>query len=91
MGRITCPEVIFVLPALDELQTHEEQVRLVILEQPANWLPEEFKRWWDQDEKPNRVLVLTADANALGAMRALARQYHATDVVQKAIVARSGK
>lgn len=84
-------EVIFALPALDELQTHEEQVRLVILEQPANRLPEEFKRWWSHDERPNRVLVLTADANAVGVMRALARQHHATEVVQKAVVARNGK
>lgn len=84
-------EVIFALPALDELQTHEDQVRLIILEQPANRLPPEFEQWWRNDERPNRVLVLTADSNAVGTMRNLARQYHATEAVQKAVVARNGK
>lgn len=84
-------EIIYALPALDDLQTVENQVRLVILEQPADRLPEAFQQWWRNDERPNRVLVLTADANAVGTMRTLAREYHATVAVQKAVAERNGR
>lgn len=82
--------VVFALPSLDELKTDEEHVRLVILERPANQLPPEFEAWWKNDERPNRVLVLTADTNAVGTLRALAREFHAIAAVKKAVVQRNG-
>ncbi len=75
-------DILFALPSLDDLKTVEDHVSLIILEQPANKLPEAFTNWWMDNERQNRVLVLTADSNAISTLRQLARSFHAANAVQ---------
>ena len=79
-----------VLPALDEIDVGEDRVTLVILERPAEALPADFEQWWQGQERQNSVLVLTADPNAVGSMRGLARRMRAIDKVEESARARHG-
>jgi hypothetical protein len=60
---------------------------LVILERPADKLPQDFVDWWNQQDLQNRVLVLTADPNAVTTLRLSARRIRAIGVVEKRIMA----
>jgi predicted AAA+ superfamily ATPase len=43
-------ENIAILPALDEIKLDDERPTLIILEQPADKLPEEFIDWWNKQD-----------------------------------------
>ena len=58
-----------ILPALDEIQLDDDRPTLVILERPADRLPQDFVDWWNKQDLQNRVLVLTADPNAVTTLR----------------------
>ena len=58
-----------ILPALDEIQLDDDRPTLVILERPADKLPQDFVDWWNKQDLQNRVLVLTADPNAVATLR----------------------
>ena len=58
-----------ILPALDEIQPEDDRPTLVILERPADKLPPDFVDWWNKQDLQNRVLVLTADPNAVATLR----------------------
>ncbi|WP_442754267.1 DUF499 domain-containing protein [Methylocystis sp. JAN1] len=77
-----------ILPSLDQVEVAESTVTLVVLERPAQQLPADFKAWWDALDRQNRVLALTADMNAVGTLRNLARQIRAIEIVGRAIKAR---
>ncbi len=62
-------ERMAILPALDEIQLEDERPTLVILERPADKLPQDFVDWWNRQDLQNRVLVLTADPNAVTTLR----------------------
>ncbi len=58
-----------ILPALDEIHLDDDRPTLIILEQPADKLPQDFVDWWNKQDLQNRVLVLTADPNAVTTLR----------------------
>jgi hypothetical protein len=58
-----------ILPALDEIQLDDDRPTLVILERAADKLPQDFEDWWKKQDLQNRVLVLTADPNAVSTLR----------------------
>lgn len=62
-------ERMAILPALDEIKLEADRPTLIILERPADKLPEEFDKWWKGQDHQNRVLVLTADRNAVTTLR----------------------
>jgi Protein of unknown function (DUF499) len=66
-----------ILPGLDEIHLADDQPTLVILERPAEALPADFDDWWKQQDLQNRVLVLTADPNAVTTLRTSARRMRA--------------
>ena len=80
-----------ILPSLDQVQVEENSVTLVILERSAQDLPADFQTWWDNLDRQNRVLALTADMNAVGTLRQLARQMKAISVVERAASSRHGQ
>jgi hypothetical protein len=81
-----------ILPSLDEITTPEDKIRLVILERPSHDLPPAFIDWWTHHcERPNQILVLSVDHNAVGTLRAAARQMKAISIVEKAVLQRTGK
>ena len=81
-----------ILPSLDEIELPDDKVRLVILERPSHDLPAPFVDWWTNHcERPNQILVLTVDNNAVGTLRATARQMKAISIVEKAVLQRTGK
>jgi hypothetical protein len=81
-----------ILPSLDEITTPEDKIRLVILERPSHDLPPAFVDWWTNHcERPNQILVLSVDHNAVGTLRAAARQMKAISIVEKAVQQRTGK
>jgi hypothetical protein len=80
-----------ILPALDEIQLDDDRPTLVILERPADKLPEEFVDWWNKLDLQNRILVLTADKNALETLRLTARRMRAIGKVEERIVAQHGR
>lgn len=57
-----------ILPALDEIQPDDDRPTLVVLERPADKLPQDFVDWWNRQDLQNRVLVLTADPNAVSTL-----------------------
>ena len=77
-----------ILPSLDEIKVEENAITLIVLERPAQQLPPDFVAWWNDLDRQNRVLVLTADMNAVGTLRSLARQMRAIGIVEKALRAR---
>jgi hypothetical protein len=84
-------ENIAILPALDEIKLDDERPTLIILEQPADKLPEEFSVWWNKHDLRNRVLVLTADRNAVATLRTSARRQRAIAKVEERIKAQHGQ
>lgn len=84
-------EKMAILPALDEIQLEDERPTLVILERPADKLPTEFVEWWNKLDLQNRVLVLTADKNALDTLRLTARRMRAIGIVEVRILAQHGR
>lgn len=81
---------ITILPGGDELSVPDDRVRLIILEHKADELPPAFEAWWKSVERQNGVLLLTADPNAVGSMRQLARRMRAIDRVQRNLRDRQG-
>lgn len=84
-------ETIAILPALDDIKLDDERPTLVILEQPADKLPPEFDAWWKKQELQNRVLVLTADRNAIATLKTSARRQRAIGKVEERIKAQHGQ
>jgi hypothetical protein len=74
-----------ILPALDEIHLDDDRPTLVILERPADALPADFVDWWQKQDLQNRVLVLTADPNAVATLRTSARRMRAIDRVEDRI------
>lgn len=81
---------IAVLPGLDEIQLDDERPKLIILERPADKLPQDFLDWWKNQDLQNRVLVLTADPNAVSTLRTSARRMRAIGKVEERIKAQHG-
>ncbi len=79
-----------ILPALDEIQLDDDRPTLVILERAADKLPPDFVDWWNKQDLQNRVLVLTADPNAVSTLRTSARRMRAIDMVEERIKAQHG-
>lgn len=79
-----------ILPALDEIQLDDDRPTLVILERAADQLPQDFVDWWNKQDLQNRVLVLTADPNAVSTLRTSARRMRAIDKVEERIKAQHG-
>lgn len=79
-----------ILPALDEIQLDDDRPTLVILERAADKLPQDFVDWWNKQDLQNRVLVLTADPNAVSTLRTSARRMRAIDKVEERIKAQHG-
>ncbi|MGH7117543.1 MAG: DUF499 domain-containing protein, partial [Acetobacteraceae bacterium] len=75
-GVLYCDKMA-VLPALDAIQLEDERPTLIILERPADKLPQDFVEWWNKQDLQNRVLVLTADPNAVTTLRLSARRMRA--------------
>jgi hypothetical protein len=82
---------IAILPALDEIHLDDDRPTLVILERPADALPADFVDWWGRQDLQNRVLVLTADPNAVATLRTSARRMRAIDRVEERIRAQHGE
>ena len=57
-----------ILPGLDEIELDDDRPTLIILERPADKLPQDFVDWWNKQDLQNRVLVLTADPNAVATL-----------------------
>ncbi|MCB1501366.1 MAG: DUF499 domain-containing protein [Bauldia sp.] len=79
-----------ILPALDEIQLDDDRPTLVILERPADKLPQDFVDWWNKQDLQNRVLVLTADPNAVTTLRTSARRMRAIEKVEERIKTQHG-
>ncbi|MGO9431398.1 DUF499 domain-containing protein [Rhodoblastus sp.] len=84
-------EKMAILPALDEIQLDDERPTLIILERPADKLPHDFVDWWNNQDLQNRVLVLTADPNAVATLRLSARRIRAIGKVEERIKAQHGQ
>lgn len=80
-----------ILPALDEITLDDDRPTLVILERPADKLPQDFDDWWHRQDLQNRVLVLTADPNAVKTLRDGARRMRAIEKVEERIKAQHGQ
>ena len=80
-----------ILPALDEINLEDDRPTLVVLECPADKLPVEFDDWWKKLDLQNRVLVLTADQNAVTTLKLSARRIRAVGKVEERILAQHGK
>lgn len=80
-----------ILPALDDIHPEDDRPTLVILERPADKLPEDFDRWWRKQDQQNRVLVLTADPNAVATLKQCARRMRAIAKVEERIRAQHGQ
>ena len=83
-------ERMAILPALDEIKLEADRPTLIILERPADKLPEEFDKWWKGQDHQNRVLVLTADRNAVTTLKNSARRQRAIAKVEEQIRVRHG-
>ena len=79
-----------ILPALDEIQLDDDRPTLIVLERPADKLPQDFVDWWNKQDLQNRVLVLTADPNAVATLRTSARRMRAIEKVEERIKAQHG-
>lgn len=83
-------ERMAILPALDDIGLDDDRPTLVILEQQADQLPKDFIEWWNRQELQNRLLVLTADRNALTTLKTSARRQRAIAKVEERIRAQHG-
>jgi hypothetical protein len=84
-------ENIAILPALDEITLDDERPTLIILEQSADKLPQDFVEWWNKRDLQNRVLVLTADRNAVTTLKESAKRQRAIAKVEERIKAQHGQ
>jgi len=84
-------EKMAILPALDEIKPEDDRPTLVILERSAEKLPQDFVDWWNNQDLQNRVLVLTADPNAVTTLRHSARRMRAIGKVEERIRAQHGQ
>ena len=84
-------ERMAILPPLDEIQLDDDRPTLIILERPADRLPQDFVDWWNKQDLQNRVLVLTADPNAVTTLRLSARRIRAIAKVEERIRAQHGQ
>lgn len=84
-------EKMAVLPALDQIELDDDRPTLIILERPADRLPADFDEWWKKQDAQNRVLVLTADPNAVTTLRGNARRARAIGLVKKRIKEHHGE
>ena len=80
-----------ILPALDQIELEDERPTLIILERPADRLPVDFDEWWKKLDAQNRVLVLTADPNAVTTLRGNARRARAIELVKRRIKDQHGE
>lgn len=80
-----------ILPGLDEIQLDDDRPTLIILERPADKLPQDFVDWWNRQDLQNRVLVLTADPNAVTTLKLSARRMRAIAKVEERIRAQHGQ
>src|SRR5208283_2357954 len=80
-----------ILPALDEIQLDDDRPTLIVLERPADKLPQDFVDWWNNQDLQNRVLVLTVDPNAVTTLRLSARRIRAIAKVEERIRAQHGQ
>jgi len=83
-------ERMAILPGLDEIELDDDRPTLIVLERPADKLPQDFVEWWNKQDLQNRVLVLTADPNAVATLRTSARRMRAIDKVEERIEAQHG-
>jgi hypothetical protein len=83
-------ERIAILPGLDEIQLDDDRPKLIVLERPADKLPQDFLDWWNRQDLQNRVLVLTADPNAVETLRTSARRMRAISKVEERIRSQHG-
>jgi len=79
-----------ILPGLDEIELDDDRPTLIVLERPADMLPQDFVEWWNRQDLQNRVLVLTADPNAVATLRTSARRMRAIDKVEEHVKAQHG-
>lgn len=79
-----------ILPGLDQIELDDDRPTLIVLERPADKLPQDFVEWWNKQDLQNRVLVLTADPNAVATLRTSARRMRAIDKVEERIKAQHG-
>jgi hypothetical protein len=84
------PDRIAILPGLDEIELNDDRLTLIILERPADKLPQDFVIWWNKQDLQNRVLVLTADPNAVVTLRTSARRMRAIEKVEERIRTQHG-
>ncbi len=84
-------EKMAILPALDEIQLDDERPTLVVLKCPADRIPAAFNDWWIRQELQNRVLLLTADPNAVDTLTAGARRMRAIEKVGDRLRAQHGR
>lgn len=84
-------KTLAILPSLDEIKIGEDDVTLIVVERSAQNLPQELVAWWENLDRQNRVLILTADLNSIGTLRMIARQIRAISIVEKSALARHGK
>jgi hypothetical protein len=84
-------EKMAILPALDDIQLEDDRPTLVVLECPADRIPASFNEWWARQDLQNRVLLLTADPNAVGTLKAGARRMRAIEKVRERLLAHHGR
>ena len=80
-----------ILPALDDIHLDDDRPTLIILQSPADNLPTVFVEWWNKQDLQNRVLVLTADTNAVAILQLSARRMRAIGKVEERILGVHGK
>jgi hypothetical protein len=83
-------ERMAILPGLDEIELDEDRPTLIVLERPADQLPQDFVGWWNKQDLQNRALVLTADPNAVATLRTSARRMRAIGKVEERIIKQHG-
>jgi hypothetical protein len=79
-----------ILPGADEIEIEADRPTLIVLEHPAGKIPADFEAWWKARDEQNRVLLLTADTNALQTLRDSARRMRAIDAVRDRIRVQNG-
>jgi hypothetical protein len=79
-----------ILPGLDEIELDEDRPTLIVLERPADKLPQDFDEWWNKQDLQNRALVLTADPNVVATLRTSARRMRAIGKVEERIIKQHG-
>ena len=84
-------EKMAILPALDEIQLDDDRPTLVILKCPADRIPADFSDWWTRQDLQNRVLLLTADPNAVDTLMSGARRSRAIEKVAERLRAQHGR